>query len=197
MKTQMNNSIRKTAYHFVWIWILLMNVACTDQKGYSQEKNSNSTGIKAPKVDIHTAIITDNLEAVTQHIKAGTDLNAKDPMGGSSPLITATVFGKKEVAILLIDAGVDLSIKNNDGSTALHTAAFFCHPEVVMILLQKGADKSIKNNYGQTPYETVSGPFKEVKEFYLGLGAMLEPMGLKLDLDHIEKTRPHIASMLK
>lgn len=170
--------------------VLFLNFSCNGQ-------NTSSKEIKAPKVDIHTAIITDNVEAVTQHIEAGTDLNAKDPMGGSSPLITATVFGKTEIAKLLIDTGVDLGVKNNDGSTALHTAAFFCQPEIVQMLLQKGADKNLRNNYGQTPYETVSGSFKEVKEFYIGIGAMLEPMGLKLDLKYIEKTRPQIASMLK
>ncbi len=163
----------------------------------NSQSKTEAGAVKAPKVDIHTAIITDNMEVLKQHLDYGTDLNAKDPMGGSSPLITATVFGKTEMAKVLIDAGVDLGVKNNDGSTALHTAAFFCQPEIVQMLLQKGADKGLKNNYGQTPYETVSGSFAEVKEIYKGLGAMLEPMGLKMDLKHIEKTRPQVAEILK
>jgi uncharacterized protein len=188
--------MKTTAIQFKRVNILLMSallfaVSCQGQS------NSDANEAKPPKVDIHSAIVSDNMEAVKQHIAAGTDLNAKDPMGGSSPLITATVFGKTEIAKLLIDTGVDLGVKNNDGSTALHTAAFFCSPEIVKLLLEKNADKSIRNNYGQTPYETVAGTFKEVKEFYKGIGAMLEPMGLKLDLAYIEQTRPQIAALLK
>lgn len=188
MKTTKIKFTRVTTLLFA---ALFFAVSCQGQS------SSDAKESQAPKIDIHTAIITENIEAVKQHIAAGTDLNAKDPMGGSSPLITATVFGKTEIAKLLLDAEVDLSVKNNDGSTALHTAAFFCRPEIVKLLLAKNADKSLKNNYGQTPYETVSGPFKEVKEFYKGIGAMLEPMGLKLDLAYIEQTRPQIAALLK
>jgi ankyrin repeat protein len=98
--------------------------------------------VKAPDVDLHTAVITDNMEAVKQHIAAGSDLNVRDPFGGSSPLISATVFGKTEMAKVLIDAGVDLNFQNTEGSTALHTAAFFCRPEIVQLLLEKNVDQN-------------------------------------------------------
>jgi ankyrin repeat protein len=142
-------------------------------------------------------VVTGNLEALKQHIAAGTDLNEKDPFGGSSPLITAGVFGKTDEAKVLIEAGADINFKNNDGSTALHTAAFFCRPEIVKMLLDKKADKSIKNKYGATPYESVASPFAEVKSAYDMMGQVLGPMGLKLDYEYIEKTRPKIAEMLK
>ncbi|NRA94141.1 MAG: ankyrin repeat domain-containing protein, partial [Psychroserpens sp.] len=99
-------------------------------------------------MDIHTAVISDNLEAVKQHIKAGTDLNAKDAMSGSSALITAATFNKVEIAKALINAGADLSVTNNDGATALHTAAFFGRIEIVQLLIDAKADKTIKNVYG-------------------------------------------------
>ena len=101
------------------------------------------------------------------------------------------------MAKFLIDAGADINFQNNDGSTALHTAAFFCRPEIVKMLLDKGADKTIKNKYGATPYESVAGPFADVKNSYDMMGKMLGPMGLKLDYAYIEKTRPEIATMLK
>jgi ankyrin repeat protein len=159
-------------------------------------ENKNSTA-KAPAVDIHTAIVTGNKEALKQHIAAGSNLNEKDPYGGSSPLITASVFGKTEEAKMLIDAGADINFQNNDGSTALHTAAFFCRPEIVKMLLAKHADKTIKNRFGAMPYESVLGNFADVKGAYDMMGKMLEPMGLKLDYTYIEKTRPQIAEMLK
>lgn len=152
---------------------------------------------KPPQIDIHTAVITDNLDAVKQHIAAGSDMNERDPFGGSSPLISAAVFGKTEIAKALIDAGVKLDLKNNDGSTALISAAYFCRPEIVRMLLEKGTDRSIKNNFGASAYESVMLPFEDVKESYDMMGKILGPMGLKLDYAYIEKTRPEIAEMLK
>jgi ankyrin repeat protein len=142
-------------------------------------------------------VLTGNREALNQHIAAGGNLDEKDPFGGSSPLITASVFGKTEEAKILIDAGADLDFQNNDGSTALHSAAFFCRTEIVKMLVKKGADKTLKNKFGATPYESVSGSFDSAKPAYDMIGKLLEPMGLKLDYQEIEKTRPIVAELLK
>lgn len=150
----------------------------------------------APEIDLQTAVITDNTEAVKQHIAAGSDLNERDPFGGSSPLITAAIFGKKDMAVLLLDAGADINFQNNDGSTALISAAFFGRPEIVQLLLERNADKTIKNKYGTTAYDNVTVPFADVKEVYDIMSGMLEPMGLKLDYTYLEKIRPEIAKML-
>jgi ankyrin repeat protein len=173
---------------------LIALVASCNSQGSSQKKES---GVKTPDVDIHTAVLTGIQEALKQHIAAGTNINEKDPFGGSSPLISAAVFGKTEEAKILIDAGADINFQNNDGSTPLHTAAFFCRPEIVRMLLDKGADKTIKNKFGATPALTVAGSFAESKNVYDMMGKALEPMGLKLDYAYIEKTRPEIAEMLK
>ncbi len=113
------------------------------------------------------------------------------------PLISAASFGKNEIAKALIDAGADLSIKNNDGSTALHAAAFFCRVEIVQMLIDAKADKTIKNNFGATPRESVMGPYDEIKPIYEMLQQQLGPIGLQIDLNEIEKTRPVIAMMLQ
>jgi hypothetical protein len=152
---------------------------------------------ETPAIDIHTAVVTNNREALLQHIDAGTNINEKDPFGGSSPLISAAVFGKPEMAKILIDAGADINFQNNDGSTALLSAAFFCRPEIVKMLLEKNADKTIKNKYGATAYDNVAGPYGDVKSVYEMMEKMLGPMGMKLDYAYIEKTRPEIAQMLK
>lgn len=156
-----------------------------------------SQKVKAPKIDIQTAVLTGDLDAINQHIKAGTDLNQKEPMGGSSPLISASLFGKTDIVKALIDAGADINQKNNEGSTALHTATFFCNKDIVQILLENNADKSILNDYGSTALSSISGPFAEVKGLYEMFGQQLAPLGLKMDLEMIEKTRPEIAEMLK
>jgi len=197
MKTTKNRLLEginiKGIIRITFLSILLIHTACTKNKVSAQDKTNTET----PKVDIHTAVLSNNTEAVKEHIKAGSDINEKDKFGGSSPLISAAVFGKTEIAKMLIDAGADLNIQNNDGSTALVTAAFFCRPQIVKMLLEKGADKTLKNNYKQTAYDAVSGDFNTVKPAYEALGKMLEPMGLKLDFAYLEKTRPEIAKMLK
>lgn len=182
----------KTPSPVYLIVVIFILAACT-----AKETNQSNSAIKAPDVDLHTAVISDNMEAVKQHIAAGSDLNVRDPFGGSSPLISAAVFGKTEMAKVLINAGVDLNFQNGDGSTALHTAAFFCRPEIVQLLLEKNVDKTIKNKYEATAYDNVALPFAQMKDAYDMMGNVLGPMGLKLDYAYIEKTRPEIAEMLK
>ncbi len=191
----MKNQPINTALYVTLLATALLLSACGGKENSAQ--NAAGSDIKAPEIDIHTAVISDNMEAVKQHIAAGSDLNVRDPFGGSSPLISAAVFGKTEMAKVLIDAGVDLNFQNNDGSTALHTAAFFCRPEIVQLLLEKNVDKTIKNKFGATAYENVAGSFSDIKAAYDMMGKVLGPMGLTLDYAYIEKTRPEIAEMLK
>jgi len=180
---------------------LLLFTACGQQNQNAKTAESTDSktevAINTPNMDIMTAVLSDNLEVVKQHIKAGTDLNKKDAMSGSTPLITAASFGKEKIAKALIDAGADLGIKNNDGATALHTAAFFGRVEIVQLLIDANADRSAKNNFGATPRETVMGPFKDIKPIYEMLQQQLSPMGLQIDLNEIEKARPVIAMMLQ
>jgi len=199
MKTQDLNSMASVT-RIAFLALLVIITSCKSKESTAQKKDGpagTKTEVKPPQVDIHTAVVSDNLEALKQHIAAGSNLNEKDPYGGSSPLISAALFGKTEAAKLLINAGADLNFINNDGSTALHTAAFFCRPEIVKMLLDKNANKTIKNKYGSTPYESVVGPYSQVKSVYEAMQQMLGPMGLKLDYAYVEKTRPVIATMLK
>lgn len=197
MKTQKNNSLQVIT-KITFLVTLLMVVSC---KSKEDSKNSSTsvaqTEVAPPQIDIHAAVVKGNLDALKQHIAAGSNLNEKDPFGGSSPLITAALFDKREMAKVLLDAGAEIDFQNNDGSTALYTAAFFCRKEIVQLLLDRGADKIIKNKYGSTAYESVAGPFSEMKNTYEIIEKMLAPMGLKLDYAYIEKTRPEIAAMLK
>jgi hypothetical protein len=189
MKKQNHSSSVFSAFLFLAITLLLGSCG--------SEAQNKKPGKEAPEIDIHTAVVTNNREALQQHIEAGTNINEKDPFGGSSPLISAALFDKPEMAKILIDAGADINFQNNDGSTALHVAAFFCRPAIVKMLLEKKASTTIKNKYGATPYENVAGSYSEVKSVYEMMEKMLGPMGLKLDYAYIEKTRPEIAQLLK
>jgi ankyrin repeat protein len=197
MKTLKINSM-KTLLNISFV-ILLLTSACAKSGNNSKSDTSTNTEsvVVKPKINIHEAVLSGNLEAVKQHIAAQTNINEKDAMSGSTPLISAASFGKNEIAKALIDANADLTIKNNDGSTALHAAAFFCRVEIVQMLIDAKADKTIRNNFGATPRESVMGHFLEIKPIYEMLQQQLGPIGLQIDLTEIEKTRPVIAMMLQ
>ena len=54
-----------------------------------------------------------------------------------SPLLVASNFGKIEIVRLLIEHGVDLEARDNDGDTAIHLASYKGHIEIVKLLAQR------------------------------------------------------------
>ena len=111
-----------------WIFVIAFLIV------YGQIEPQSTAAV--PSVDIWTAAATGNLDAIKQHVSAGTDLNAKEPTNGSTPLIVAAVYGQTEAARLLIEKGARVNARDNKGSTALLTAAFFGHTETVKLLLE-------------------------------------------------------------
>ena len=180
---------------------IVLTIVITEKQNNQSNIVSNTivdqTTASSPRIGLQMAAIQGNIDAVMQHIAAGTNINKKDPTGGSSPLLIASIFGKTDVALALIAAGADVNLQNNDGSAPLHTASFFCRPEIVKALLSNGADKNLKNNSGSTALESVSAPFESVVGIYDYFGNTLGPLGLKLDYEKIKKTRPAIAELLK
>lgn len=75
-----------------------------------------------PDISIHKAGLNRNIEAVKQHIDAGTDLNAKSSSTEFTALYWAVFHGPKEVVELLTDNGAVVDGKDNDGTTPLDTA---------------------------------------------------------------------------
>ncbi len=200
-KTLQKNINMKTIAISIFV-ILITGVSINLNKGNAANNQnpaaaSEINNIKSSKIDIHKAVLMNNIDLVKEYIENGADLNLKDAVGGSSPLITACVFGKTEIAILFIEAGADLNCQNNEGSTPLHSAAFFCHPEIVDSLLANGANKNLKNNSGSLPIDAVNIPFEAVKGVYDYFASSLGPLGLKLDYERIKSERPKIALMLQ
>jgi len=79
-----------------------------------------------------------NIEAVKQHIAAGTDANAKDDVG-NTPLHFATHGGHKEIVELLIDNGADVNAKNGGGVTPLDWGILHEQTETAELLRKHGA----------------------------------------------------------
>lgn len=197
MKILKITSIKMTIQMLFFTLILISSCTKSDKKANSDKTAKTTKSVTKPSIDIHAAVLTGNLEAVKQHIEAGTDINQKEAMSGSTPLMSAATFNKTEIAKVLINAKSDLSIKNNDGGTALHTAAFFGRIEIVQLLIDAKADKTVRNNFGATPREIVMTDYAQMKPIYEMLIQQLKPMGFTLDLNELQKARPVVAMMLQ
>jgi len=105
---------------------------------------------KAPDISIWDATYQGNIEAVKQHLAAGTDVNAKN-RDGVTPLHLAALEGHKEIAELLIAADADVNAKDNRGGTPLHFAASQGWKESAELLITAGAEVNAKDKRGRTP----------------------------------------------
>ena len=75
----------------------------------------------------------------------------KTDIGGSTPLHWASYSSSAEIALYLINYGVDINIKDKNGNTPLHLAVIKNSYKMVQKLLQKGASNKIKNRENNTP----------------------------------------------
>jgi ankyrin repeat protein len=78
------------------------------------------TTAKAPDISIH--VLEGNIEAVKKHLASGADVNAKTKFTRTTPLHTASLLNRMEIAELLIIAGYEVNVKNADGTTPLDIA---------------------------------------------------------------------------
>jgi ankyrin repeat protein len=102
---------------------------------------------------IHIATKAGHIEAVKQHLAAGTDVNTAGGRWRRVPVHEAAREGHKEIAELLIAEGADVNAEDNIGATPLFGAAGKGHKEIVELLIAEGADVNAKNKYGETPLD--------------------------------------------
>ena len=122
---------------------------------------------KAPDISIHDAAKKGNIEAVKQHLAAGTDVNGNDKYG-STPLLLAVINSHKgktsmvttiyvDIVELLIAKGADVNAKGDQfGNTSLHFAAGGGHKEIVELLIANGADVNFTNPFNLTALDQAS-----------------------------------------
>ena len=84
-------------------------------------KPSKPSTAKVLGISIHNAARTGDIEAVKQHIAAGTDVNAKD-WSKMTPLYYAVLIRRTEIVELLISNGANVNTKDKKGFTPLDRA---------------------------------------------------------------------------
>ena len=85
-------------------------------------------------VPILAAAYHGNIEAVKQHLAAGTDVDVKGGFADGTPLHYAAANGHKEIAELLIEKGADVKAKDEGGKTPLDVAIQFKELEITNLL---------------------------------------------------------------
>ena len=118
-----------------------------------------------PSVDIWEAAKKGNIEAVKQHLAAGTVVNAIDD--DWTPLKYAAHEGHKEVVELLIAEGAGVNTKTDDGWTPLILAAIKGHKEIVDLLIANGADVNAKDEIGGALHSAALEGHKEIVELLI------------------------------
>jgi len=95
------------------------------------------------------ALESGNVDGVKQIIDEGLNVNVL--RDGVTPLMIATSKGQTEIAEVILQAGVNINAKSDDGETALHKAAFDQEETgVVQLLMESGIDIDAKNKAGKT-----------------------------------------------
>lgn len=98
------------------------------------------------KADIFTLAKFGDLESFKEKFEIKL-INSKSKQG--SGLLHYAISGKQfDIALFLIENGIDVNMTNLDGQTALHLLGANQDLEVIKALIQKGIDVNIRDKYG-------------------------------------------------
>jgi len=140
------------------IVIGLLGTGCEEkelipQQGESHQQQTSSTEVNkpsVPRISIHEAAEKGDLEAIKQHIAAGTNINSTNGKDGETPLHRSITRGQTEAAKLLIEKGCDINIgRSRDGDTPLDMAESRGRAKIAKLLRDKGAKRSDKERPSQ------------------------------------------------
>uniref|UniRef100_H2ZWK1 Protein phosphatase 1 regulatory subunit n=1 Tax=Latimeria chalumnae TaxID=7897 RepID=H2ZWK1_LATCH len=93
------------------------------------------------------------LQDARQWLNRGKVEDVQHPKTGASALHVAAAKGYIEVIRLLLQAGCDSRVRDNDGWTPLHAAAHWGVEEACRLLAENFCDMNAVSNVGQTPFD--------------------------------------------
>jgi cytohesin len=169
--------------------ILITTIAAVVLLGCS-ESQTTELPPEPPDISIHRAALDGNIEAVKQHLAAGTDVNKwrsvinDGVIFRGTPLHMAVSEGKKEIAELLIAEGADVNANGKSDGLSIHVKFknYFGPAQtplhsvttkgIAKLLIDKGANVNAKDEWESTPlhYAALEGHM-EVAELLIDKGA--------------------------
>ncbi len=174
--------------------LLLTTIAAVLLVGCTTTQQQEPPTAKAPDILIHEAARIGNIEAVKQHLAAGTDVNAKaDAFSGKTPLHLAVLNGQKEIVELLIAKGADVNAKTDDEWTPLHDVGD--NNEIAELLIAKGANVNARDDEGGTPLDYARGETADLLRKHGGKAKAPDiPIHVAVIMGKIEAVKQHIAA---
>ncbi|XP_029452950.1 uncharacterized protein LOC115089116 isoform X2 [Rhinatrema bivittatum] len=83
------------------------------------------------------------------------DINLGEPSTGNSALHVACQFGCFEIALLLLEHGASMDLRNAHGRTPFYFAALGMHRKVCQLLIEWGCDLHVKDVRNQTALDVI------------------------------------------
>lgn len=99
---------------------------------------------------VHAAAFSGKAALLRAVLAHGGDPNARNPYTGVTPLVQALLSPDARQYEVLLDAGADPGIADNNGDLPLHVAARTNNGGAILALLRKGASPLAKNSGGAT-----------------------------------------------
>lgn len=140
-------------------------------------RGSNRAGV----TPLHSATAADGVATARLLLERGA--NACGPTESGTPLHMARSV---DMAAMLLDSGVDVSVLDKNRATPLHRTG---NPEVAQLLLHRGADIEATDSYGDTPLH--SAAFRnasDVVRFLVNQGSAIDRT------NHRDNTPLHLAA---
>ena len=117
---------------------------CTSKNGINSKNENGWT-------PIYRSIIANNLEALNELLKLGSDPNIGNNLG-ETPLYLCVDVDNYDALIILLQYNADTNISKRNGTTPLHLAAKKNKEKYISALLRNNANPNIQNKlYSQTP----------------------------------------------
>jgi ankyrin repeat protein len=141
-------------------------------------------------IDLYSAVAIGDEELVRKLLREDATLANARAVDGYPALHFAVDMNYSEIVVALIEAGVDLDIRNHSkqrggkGGTVLHTAAFWRREEIARKLIDSGADVNAVAENESTPLHDAA------RMGSLGVARLLLDKGAKRDAQDEEGRTP-------
>ena len=115
---------------------------------------------------LRRAVKNGYLDIVKSLVEYGANVHGKDKLGRTLLHSVVMVRGERTVIVktLVIEYGVDINIRDDEGFTPLQKATAFGHSNIVKFLLERGADANREADEGSTPSKDVPEVNKRKRE---------------------------------
>ncbi|KAJ7547407.1 hypothetical protein O6H91_08G084400 [Diphasiastrum complanatum] len=128
-------------------------------------------------------------ELVQMLLAAGASSTSVDSQRGQTALHLASIANDVKMVKIILDAGVDVDVRDIHSTTALHVALARGSNECVGLLLERGANCNVQDDEGNTAFHVAAEMAKLVREDLDWIVKMLQRLDAALDFkNHSGKT---------